>query len=180
MPTVSVVVAHSMSGLVAPLVADRLPLAGIVYLCAVLRRPGASLADDREAGVNTDIGTPNVGMEHKWLDDGFSIIPSRRGRHRRFLPRLQTGGRRLGVQPNCASRRPTGRTARRRPAGRRCRVASIVCAEDRAVNPAWSRRVARDWLNVEPIELPGAHSPFLSRPRELAALLDRLARDLFA
>ena len=39
---------------------------------------------------------------------------------------------------------------------------SIVCAEDRVVDPAWSRRVARDRLGVEPIELPGGHSPFLA------------------
>ena len=56
---------------------------------------------------------------------------------------------------------------------------SIVCAEDRAITPDWSRRVARDWLGVAPIEIAGGHSPHLTRPRELAALLDRLARTTF-
>jgi pimeloyl-ACP methyl ester carboxylesterase len=48
---------------------------------------------------------------------------------------------------------------------------SIVCAEDRVVDPAWSRRVARDRLGVEPTELPGGHSPFLTRPAAVAAVL---------
>ena len=47
----------------------------------------------------------------------------------------------------------------------------ILCAEDRAVVPAWSRRIARERLGETAIELPGGHLPFLSRPAELAALL---------
>jgi len=48
---------------------------------------------------------------------------------------------------------------------------SITCADDRVVNPDWSNRVARERLGVEPIELPGRHSPFLARPAALAHLL---------
>ena len=48
---------------------------------------------------------------------------------------------------------------------------SIICAEDRVVNPVWSKRVARERLGVEPVELPGGHSPFLARPDALAAML---------
>lgn len=51
----------------------------------------------------------------------------------------------------------------------------IVCAEDRIVNPDWSRRVAPDRLGAAVIELGGGHSPFLSRPAELAGVLDGLA-----
>ncbi len=169
-----ILVAHSMSGIVAPLVADRLPLAGIVYLCAVLRRPGGSLADDSKAGVSTDMGTPNVKIEYKWLDDGFSIIPSVEAATLAFYHDCKSADAawafsQLRKQKTYWSHRSPQSEWPAVP------VASIVCAEDRSVNPAWSRRVARDWLNVEPIELPGAHSPFLSRPHELAALLDRLA-----
>jgi len=53
-----------------------------------------------------------------------------------------------------------------------CTPASyIVCTDDRLVNPDWSRRVARKRLNADVIELPGGHSPFLSRPDDLATLL---------
>jgi pimeloyl-ACP methyl ester carboxylesterase len=51
----------------------------------------------------------------------------------------------------------------------------VVCAEDRLVAPDWSRRIARERLNAELLELPGGHSPFLSRPGQLAQLLNRIA-----
>ena len=52
----------------------------------------------------------------------------------------------------------------------------VLCTDDRACNPDWSRRAVRERLGVEPIELDGSdHSPFLSRPAELASLLVRLA-----
>jgi hypothetical protein len=55
------------------------------------------------------------------------------------------------------------------------RFASIVCTEDRAISPDWSRSAARDALGVEPYELPGSHSPFLSRPAHLADVLSDIA-----
>jgi hypothetical protein len=53
---------------------------------------------------------------------------------------------------------------------------SIVCRDDRAINPDWVRSAARDRLGTTAIELDGAHSPFLTRPAELARLLDSMAR----
>jgi hypothetical protein len=50
---------------------------------------------------------------------------------------------------------------------------SVVCSDDQMVGPDWSRRVARDRLGAEVIELPGSHSPFLSRPSALADVLLR-------
>jgi hypothetical protein len=51
----------------------------------------------------------------------------------------------------------------------------VVCADDRMVGPDWSRHVARERLGADLIELPGGHSPFLSRPAQLADLLNRPA-----
>ena len=48
--------------------------------------------------------------------------------------------------------------------------ASIVCEDDRAVTLDWSHHAAKR-LGVEPVVLPGSHSPFLSRPAELANAL---------
>ena len=53
---------------------------------------------------------------------------------------------------------------------------SIVCRDDRALNPEWVRKVARDRLGVEAIELGGGHSPFMTRPNELAQVIDTLSR----
>lgn len=47
----------------------------------------------------------------------------------------------------------------------------IVCTKDRAIPPEWSRRAARAWLSVEPIEMDSGHSPFLSRPDHLVDTL---------
>src|SRR5947207_2316182 len=47
----------------------------------------------------------------------------------------------------------------------------IVLREDATLSPAWCRQAARDRLGVEPRELPGGHSPFITQPVELADLL---------
>jgi pimeloyl-ACP methyl ester carboxylesterase len=46
----------------------------------------------------------------------------------------------------------------------------ILCLEDRAKPASASREVIRR-LGVDPLAIDGSHSPFLSRPAELAALL---------
>ena len=51
---------------------------------------------------------------------------------------------------------------------------SIVCRADRAINPVWVRAAARERLGVEPIELDGGHAPFLTRPADLARILDSM------
>jgi pimeloyl-ACP methyl ester carboxylesterase len=54
--------------------------------------------------------------------------------------------------------------------------AYIVCTEDQAIYPAWSKYAARKRLGIDAIELPGGHCPYLSRPVHLAELLDNIAR----
>lgn len=46
----------------------------------------------------------------------------------------------------------------------------ILCAQDRAKPHAMSESVI-DRLGVEPLAIEASHSPFLSRPAELAELL---------
>jgi hypothetical protein len=46
----------------------------------------------------------------------------------------------------------------------------IRCAQDRA-QPAWLADVTARRLGVEPLTIDASHSPFLSRPTELAQLL---------
>ena len=47
-----------------------------------------------------------------------------------------------------------------------------MCAHDEGVNPAWMRRVARERLGVEPVELAAGHFPMISAPDALAEVLD--------
>jgi hypothetical protein len=48
---------------------------------------------------------------------------------------------------------------------------AIVCQDDRLVDIGWARRTLSAELAVTPAELPGGHSPFLSRPAALAEAL---------
>ncbi len=52
----------------------------------------------------------------------------------------------------------------------------IVCREDHASNPDWGRQAAHTRLGVTATEIDGGHSPMLSRPAELASMLDALVR----
>jgi pimeloyl-ACP methyl ester carboxylesterase len=53
--------------------------------------------------------------------------------------------------------------------------ASIVCTDDRVATAGWGRWAARERLLGAPVvELPGSHSPFLSRPADLADALVEL------
>ncbi len=44
------------------------------------------------------------------------------------------------------------------------------------MNPEWSRHAERERLGVEAVEMDGEHSPFLTRPMELAQVLDSVLR----
>ena len=52
----------------------------------------------------------------------------------------------------------------------------IVCLEDRTINPSWSRRAFRERFEMEVVELPGGHCPYLSRPTHLASILNKLVK----
>jgi hypothetical protein len=51
------------------------------------------------------------------------------------------------------------------------RSVSILAREDRSVAAGWSRRIARERLGTDALELDGGHSPLLSRPAALADAL---------
>lgn len=59
-----------------------------------------------------------------------------------------------------------------RQSGVRSPTYYVLCNEDRLINPDWSRQFAKKKLRAELIELPGSHSPFLSRPSHLAKVLE--------
>ena len=167
-----VLVRHSLAGLTIPLVAARRPLGGLVYLCSLVPLPGRSVLE--QLGVEPDALLPGyeAGVEDDengtgtWIDAEIA---------RRIL------------YADCDDEVAEAAIARLRPQARtpyevpcpldelpEVRSTYVVCGEDRLVNPDWSRRVATGRLGAELIELPGSHSPFLSRPADVAELLDRL------
>jgi hypothetical protein len=50
----------------------------------------------------------------------------------------------------------------------------VCCIEDALVNPAWGKAAPRERLGVDPLLLPGGHFKLLSRPADVADILNRL------
>jgi pimeloyl-ACP methyl ester carboxylesterase len=160
-----IAVGHSGGGLVLPVLAARTPVKRMVFLAAVIPEPGLSLAEQRK----TDPGLSAQGVKIAHEDGTVSRPPDeaiRRYYHdcteeqiRWALPRLRRQAQAPSLEPSPIATWPEVPST------------YIVCAQDRALDPAWEREVARRRLGVSPLEIDSSHSPFLSRPAELADLL---------
>jgi pimeloyl-ACP methyl ester carboxylesterase len=167
-----VLVAHSMAGLVIPLVAGRQPVSRMVFLAAFLPRPGVSAMDQRQSepidspitpqtAEWTDLGDgvwmvgPNTARELFFQDASADVAKWAIGQLRPQSYRVMTEASPLVEWPSVPS-------------------SYIVCRDDHALNPDWARQAARERLGVEAAELDGGHSPFLTRPAELAEVLHKL------
>jgi pimeloyl-ACP methyl ester carboxylesterase len=163
------VVGHSLGGIVAPVVAQLRPVRKVVLLAALVPRPGRSLSDVMRS-------------EPECTTEEFDKAPRHFGDHGAVTwdPDVAAGLFFRACDPQTARRA----AARLRPqvwttsqeitplqCWPDCEIVSIVCAHDEVLAPDWSRRIARDVLGVEPLELPGGHSPMLSHPTDLANAL---------
>jgi pimeloyl-ACP methyl ester carboxylesterase len=101
-----------------------------------------------------------------WVDDEFALSAMYADCDLKVA--LQTYAR---LRPQAGQIYDGDYPLRRRPRGK---ATSIVGTFDRALSPEWSRRVAPKRLGVEVIEIASGHSPMLSRPSDLANLLDEL------
>jgi pimeloyl-ACP methyl ester carboxylesterase len=166
-------VGHSMAGLVIPLVAAQRPVRRLVFLAAFLPSPGTS-ANDQRATEAIDGRVPPVSAEWTDLGDDVWMVGPNTATEIFFpdapAPVARWATKRLRPQAYGVLTEMTPLTAWPDVESR-----SIVCRDDRAINPDWVRTAARERLGVEAIELGGSHSPFLARPKELAEVLDSLA-----
>ncbi|MDP8958732.1 MAG: alpha/beta hydrolase [Actinomycetota bacterium] len=158
-----VVVGHSIAGLAIPLIADARPVRRLVFLGGAIPQPGRSLGE--QLAEEPDM----LSEEYKeagalWEDEEraiYFLFPdcspevAREAASRLRPQRSDT----LATEAFPLHRLPDVDTS------------YIVCSEDRTVSPRWSRRAAKERLGVEAVEIPGGHSPFLSRPGMLAHLL---------
>ena len=165
-----VVVPHSLGGLVGPVIAGRRPLTALVYLNALVPEPGLSFGDQLSASEEQILvfeggrAVDDQGRSH-WPDPKatarimYGDLPPKDARWaaERLRPQAQRSQTEVSPAP------PDG-----------LRTESIIGTNDRIVSPAWSRRVARERLGVEPIELPSGHFPMITHPEELAAALAQL------
>jgi pimeloyl-ACP methyl ester carboxylesterase len=164
-----VLVGHSLGGLTIPLVADRRPLRKLVFLCALIAVPGLSLVDQLEAepGIfrpefGTGIARDELGRSY-WEDEDEAIDALYADCPRQLAAwaaaRLRPQGRGASTEPCPLAQWPVVDSV------------SLYGREDAAIDPSWSREAARARLGSDAVELPGGHSPFLSRPAELAEAL---------
>jgi pimeloyl-ACP methyl ester carboxylesterase len=166
-------VGHSMAGLVVPIVAARRPIRRLVFLAAFLPVPGRSANEQRATEAIdgrvpprtaewTDLGDdvwmvgPNTATELFFHDAPAAVARWATKRLRPQAYRIFSETTPLTAWPDVESR-------------------TIVCRDDRALNPDWVRTASRERLGVNAIELGGGHSPSLTRPAELAQLLNSLA-----
>jgi hypothetical protein len=158
---------------VIPLVAAKRPVRRMVFLCSFPPTPGESLDEGvRREPALTD---PKVLSWRDCLDS--------EGRY--VWPDFETAV--YAMYHDCPLASAEAAFARLRPQARApfvgrwpldswpdSPVTFIVCSDDRLGSPAALRRVARGRFGVDAIELPGSHSPFVSRPADLAATLCEL------
>jgi pimeloyl-ACP methyl ester carboxylesterase len=169
-----VLVGHSMGGLVVPLVAAHRPVRSLVFLAAFLPLPGTSINDQR-AEEPVDGRVAPATSEWTALGEDVWMVG----------PNTATELFYHDAPPDLAA----WATARLRPQSYRAMDEvtpmaewpdverhSIVCRDDRAINPDWVRAAARERLGVEAVEIDGGHSPFMTRPDELAEIVDGLIR----
>ena len=159
-------VAHSAGGMYLPLVAERWPMHRMVFLAAAVPRPGISMRDvfrsDPSMFNPAWIGQ-NPMDEGVALEFVFHDCPPERLEWA-LSTRVYFYAKRAMEEPCPLNSWPV------------VPASYIVCTEDRTITPAWQRKVAREWLGVESIEIPGGHCPNISRPEVLADVLDGLAR----
>jgi pimeloyl-ACP methyl ester carboxylesterase len=170
-PAETVLVAHSLSGLVAPLVAARLPLRELVFLAALLPLPGKSWRDQLAvsrpmAPEFYDTFLPRQRKD----DDGRSYWDGADAAelfyHDCTPDDAALATTKLRPQASTPLAETTPLTGPPRVA---CRY--IVCDKDRAVSPVWAAQAAVDRFGAAVTHLDSSHSPFWSRPAELAGLL---------
>jgi pimeloyl-ACP methyl ester carboxylesterase len=169
-----VLVGHSYGGHTIPLVAARRPVKHLVYLCALVPEVGKNFYDqaaDEPDMANLDYRKgctePDAQLRMRWVD--FELLRTL------FYADcddtvVQTAFKHIRPQswhsatlPFSLSQFPSVPST------------FVICGEDRMLGNDWAKRVARDRLGADLIELPGSHSPFLSRPNDLAAVLLRSA-----
>jgi pimeloyl-ACP methyl ester carboxylesterase len=149
------VVGQSFGGYVAPLVADRIHARLIVLVSGMVPRPGESANDMfRNTGWQPEPleDTSPINVFYHDVPPDLAQVALAHGRRQSETPGAEPWP--LAAWPDVPTR-------------------AVVGLRDRFFRPGWLRTVIRDRLGIAPDEIDSGHCPALSRPRELADLLDR-------
>jgi pimeloyl-ACP methyl ester carboxylesterase len=154
-----VLVGHSMAGMVVPVVPVLHPVNAIIYLCATF--PAWIAPAEPGGGIPSMLSIPSEVMVP---DDKGRVVMSPVAARRYFFHDYPDDVTQWAV----ARLRPQALAflSEQPPVSDRPQVPSafILCTDDRSVDAQWARWTAAEHLETVPFELPGGHSPFLSRP----------------
>jgi hypothetical protein len=166
-----IVVGHSLACLAIPIVPTLRTVARLVYLCGTPAQPGMSFVDQvarwpdmllpAALGARTVEGSTHRRTAEQAVDAFFHDMPSDVALA--AVERLRPQAQRPHTEVCPIAALPATPTS------------YVMAADDRMLNPRWVRRTIPRLLGVVPIEVPGGHSPFLSRPGLLASVFHRLA-----
>jgi pimeloyl-ACP methyl ester carboxylesterase len=165
-----VLVGHSLGGLVISQTAERIPekISSLVYLCAMLLQDGQSTID---AAVNDP---DSQLMANISLDEAAAISSVAPSAVRDLFYgdcTVEASDKAAGLlvpEPVGPAATPVNLTAERWGSVPR---AYIVCTQDRAISPAQQRAMIASVGVDRVVEMDSSHSPFISQPERLAALL---------
>ena len=162
-----IVVGQSYGAFTAPLVADRVPVDGLVLVAGMIPKPGEPPADwwantghgdavrvqaGRDGGL-TGSDDPFVAFYH---DVPRALAEAALGNERGESDTAYTTPWPLAAWPDVPTR-------------------FVLCTEDRVFPAEFMRRIVGDRLHIAPDEIASGHCVALSRPIELADLLERYA-----
>jgi pimeloyl-ACP methyl ester carboxylesterase len=164
-----IVVAHSLAGATGALLPSRRPVRHLVYMCAAVPKEGVTLADQREIttpefqeGWLAALTEPDDQLRTRWNDLDFArtvfygdcdeVVQAEAIEH------LRSQAAYPFAVPCSLTEHPS------------VSCTSVVCSDDLVVSSEWAKKKATE-IGATLIELPGGHSPFLSRPRAVADIL---------
>lgn len=162
-----VVVAHSQSSALGPLVVACCPVSLLVYICP------------RMGSVEPPPGAPNPFREGipfpEARADGTTVWEPETATAVMY-PRLP----RKSAAALAERLRPMAMPADEYPLREHPEVPTVLiyASQDELFEPDFERFMARELLGIEPIELRSGHFPMVEDPNAVAELLDRLASDL--
>ena len=163
---IEVVVAHSGAGLLLPAIATATQAVTQVFLAAGVPSGTRSFieefSDDPSSLVNTD-----------WIgvDPTTDLAAARRFLFHDCTPQVADWA--------CSTLRsfvPVSAYSARILLAPEIRTVSVVPGDDRTLRPEWMIDASRQRLGIEPIIIDGGHCPHVSRPADLAAILDSAVR----
>lgn len=152
-----IIVGQSLAGFTAPIVAQQTNARELVFVNAMIPRPGESPG---EWWVNTGHVFPDpFDPEVVFMHDVPPAVA------RESLPHLKEQSGAVFENPWPLAALPDIATR------------AIVCTDDRFFPVDFQRRVVRERLGIDPEEMRGGHLPALARPDELAEQLTNDCRD---